>query len=367
MNNIFLCLSLIFLSAVSGYGQTLKPGFEKAEYLELLKVCAQHGSPEYVKNIAKPQHSKFLYRSPVMGLENQWDLYMRDDNVAIISVRGTTASQTSWLANFYAAMVPAVGELHLNDTTKFKYHLANNPKAAVHVGWLLSTAYLSKDILPKLDSLQQKGIKNVIIMGHSQGGAIAYLLTAYLYELQKEGRIDHNIRFKTYCSAGPKPGNLYFAYDYETMTQGGWAYNVVNTADWVPETPVSIQTLNDFNTTNIFAVAPGLIKKQKFPMNWIGKYAYNRLSKPAFRAQRRYEKYLGRMVSKQVIKHLPAYIAPDYYHSTDYVRTGNFIVLQADAAYYKLYPDSKKNVFIHHFFEPYLYLAEQLPDTSVQP
>jgi pimeloyl-ACP methyl ester carboxylesterase len=227
---------------------------------------------------------------------------------------------------------------------------------------LLSTAYLSKDILPKLDSLQQHGIKDVIIMGHSQGGAIAYLLTAYLYELQKEGRLASDLRFKTYCSAAPKPGNLYFAYDYEKMTQGGWAYNVVNTADWVPETPVSIQTLNDFNKTNVFAIAPGMIKKQKFPMNWIGKYIFNRMSKPAFRTQRRYEKYLGRMVSKQVIKHLPAYVAPDYYHSTDYVRTGNFIVLQADAAYYKLYPDSKENVFIHHFFEPYLYLAEQLPD-----
>jgi hypothetical protein len=194
---------------VNSFGQALKPGFEKAEYLELLKVCARHGSPEYVKNIAKPQHSEFLYRSPVMGLENQWDLYMRDDRVAIVSVRGTTASLISWLANFYAAMVPAIGELHLNDTTKFKYHLADNPKAAVHVGWLLSTAYLSKDILPKLDSLYQEGIKDVIIMGHSQGGAIAYLLTAYLYELQNEGRLARDIRFKTYCSAGPKPGNLY--------------------------------------------------------------------------------------------------------------------------------------------------------------
>lgn len=335
--------------------------------MELLKVCARHGSPEYAKHIAAPQHSAFVYRSPVMGLENQWDLYMRDDNVAIISIRGTTASQTSWLANFYAAMVPAVGELRLSDTETFRYHLADNPKAAVHVGWLLSTAYLSRDILPKLDSLQQRGVKDVIVMGHSQGGAIAYLLTAYLYRLQKVGRLNPDIRIKTYCSAAPKPGNLFFAYDYEAMTQGGWAFNVVNTADWVPETPVSVQTLNDFNTTNIFAIAPGLIKKQKIPLRWIGKYAYNRLSKPTARAQRRYEKYLGRMVSKQVVKHLPAFITPDYYHSTDFVRTGNTIVLRADEAYYKLFADSKENVFIHHFFEPYLYLAERLPDTLSMP
>lgn len=359
MKKLFTCIILILTT--TAFGRVLKPGFDKGEYLELLKVCARHGSPAYAKKIPEPRHSKFVYRSPEMGLENQWDLYMRDDNVAIVSVRGTTASQTSWLANFYAAMVPAIGELHLNDTLKFKYHLADNPKAGVHIGWLLSTAYLSADIMPKLDSLQKNGVKDIIVMGHSQGGAIAYLLTTYLYQMQKEGKLDKDIRLKTYCSAGPKPGNLYFAYDYERATQGGWAYNVVNTADWVPETPISVQTLNDFNTTNIFAVAPALIKKQKFPMNWVGKYAYNRLSKPTLRAQRRYEKYLGRMVSKQVIKHLPAYITPDYYHSTDYVRTGNYIVLYADSAYYKLFPDSKENVFVHHFFEPYIYLTERLP------
>jgi hypothetical protein len=51
--------------------------------------------------------------------------------------------------------------------------------------------------------------------------AISYLLTAYLYHLQKSGRLQADIRFKTYASAGPKPGNLYFAYQYEAMTKGG--------------------------------------------------------------------------------------------------------------------------------------------------
>ncbi len=97
-------------------------------------------------------------------------------------------------------------------------------------------------------------------------------------------------------------------------------------------------------------------------MNWIGKYAYNRMSKPSFKAQRRYEKYLGRFVSKAVKKHLPGYVPPTYYPSNDYVRAGNFIVLPADSAYYKKYPDGDGNVFIHHFFEPYLYLTAKLPE-----
>lgn len=360
--NLLLLFCFTLLCWNGSYAAVLKPGFDREEYIELLKVCARHGNAEYVKKIPEPRHSTFLYRSPVIGIDNQWDLWMRDDNVAILSIRGTTANQISWVANFYAAMVAAVGELKINDTETFKYHLADNPKAAVHIGWLLCTAYLSRDMLPKIDSCYRAGVKDIIVMGHSQGGAIAYLLTAHLYNLQQQGRLPADIRFKTYCSAGPKPGNLYFAYDYENTTKGGWAYNVVNSADWVPETPFSVQTVNDFNTTNPFVNAKKVINKQKFPMNWIGKYAYNRMSKPSLRAQRRYEKYLGGFVSKAIKKHLPGYVPPAYYPSNDYVRAGNFVALPVDSAYYKLFPNSTTNVFIHHLFEPYLYLAAKLPE-----
>lgn len=363
MKSALLCLfcSVFLFFQVSS--QQLKPGFDKQEYIELLKVNAMFGDSVFRINIPLPAHSKLLYRSPVVGLENCWELYLREDDVAIISIRGTTGSKESWMANFYSAMVPAEGILHLSTTDSFPYHLADNPKAAVHVGWLLSTAYLSKTIIPKIDSLYRSGIKDFIITGHSQGGAISYLMTAYLYSLQQRNVLPQDVKFKTYCSAAPKPGNLYFAYDYERITNGGWAYNVVNTADWVPETPVTIQTVNDFNKTNLFAIAPKLIKKQKFPKNWVGKYVFNRLSKPGLKAQRVYEKYLGRYVSKQVRKQLPELIIPDYYHSTDFVRTGNYVVLYADSAYYHEYPDSESNVFIHHKFQAYLYLCEKLPES----
>lgn len=357
---LLLCIALLGSRLTNA--QVLKPGFDREEYLELLKVCARHGDSQYVKKIPVPQRSTFLYRSPVIGIDNQWDLWMRDDHVAILSIRGTTANQISWIANFYAAMVPAEGELRISNSELFSYHLADNPKAAVHIGWLLCTAFLSRDMLPKIDSCYSAGVKDVIVMGHSQGGAIAYLLTAYLYDLQRAGKLPADLRFKTYCSAGPKPGNLYFAYDYETTTRGGWAYNVVNTADWVPETPFSVQTVNDFNSTNPFVNAKKAISKQKFPTNWVGKYAYNRMSKPSLRAQRRYERYLGRLVSKAVVKHLPGYVPPAYYPANDYVRVGQYVVLQADSAYYRQFPNSTTNVFIHHFFDPYLYLTAKLPD-----
>ena len=357
---IRLCIGLVFLIGTANWsvGQSLKPGFDPAEYIELLKVSAQFGDSTYVSSFPKPERFKAVYRSPVVGLDNMWDLYA-NASTAVISLRGTTANSVSWLGNFYAAMVPATGEIQLSDGEKFQYQLADNPRAAVHVGWLVSTGFLAKDILPKIDSCYRKGLKNMIITGHSQGGAIAFLLTAHLYSLQRQGKLPADIRFKTYCSAGPKPGNLYFAYDYEAMTQNGWAYNVVNSADWVPEVPFTIQTVNDMNTTNPFGGADEAIRKQPFFKRLVLRHVYNGLSKPAIKAQENYQKYLGNIASKSVQKNLKGYQSPDYYNSSDYVRTGNTIVLKATPAYYERYPDSKTNAFAHHFHPPYLYLAEQ--------
>ena len=357
-------LLLVLVSAGPSTAQALRPGFDRAEYIELMRVSARFGDSAYVNTIAAPQRFKPVYRSPVVGLDNRWDLWADNQSTVVISIRGTTANSVSWLANFYAAMVPAKGELQLSDMETFSYALAENPRAAVHVGWLVSTAFLSKDILPKLDSSYRAGVRNVLIMGHSQGGAIAYLLTAHLYTLQRQGRLPADLRFKPYCSAGPKPGNLYFAYDYEAQTQGGWAYNVVNSADWVPEVPFSVQTVDDFNTTNPFANAGSLIKKQKFFKRIILRSVYNSLSKPAIRAQKNYQKYLGRVASNTVRKNLNGYVAPDYYNSNHYVRTGTTIVLPTDSAYYQRFPDSKEKIFTHHFHPPYLYLTETRLDQT---
>jgi len=356
-----IVLVLVHFIVLDAAAQKLQPGFNKAEYAELMKVSARSTvAPAYYDSMPAPEHFKMLYQSPVMGMDNLWDLWKDENNVAAISIRGTTKNAISWLANFYAAMVPAKGELQVSKDYIFKYQLASNPRSAVHVGWLLSLAFLSKDMLPKIDSIYKTGIKDILIMGHSQGGAIAYLLTAYLYNLQKQAQLPADIRFKTYCSAGPKPGNLFFAHEYEAMTQNGWAYNVVNSADWVPETPISIQTLNDFNTTNPFVGAKAMLKKQGGIKGLALRYMYNRMDGVTKRAARRYCRNLGKRVGGMLKKSLPGFEPPQYCESLDYVRTGNIIVLLADEDYYKLYPDSKTNVFIHHLHKPYLYLLDKM-------
>ena len=355
----FVIVCKIIFSPV--IAQNLKPYFDKEEYKELLLVSAKTNTPDsIVFKIPPPEHHKMIYRSKVIGLDNRWDLWINEENtIAVVSIRGTTGKIESSLENLYAAMVPAKGELVLSKTDTFKYCLVPDKKAAVHVGWLLSMALLSKDIVPKIDSLYKSGIKEIILMGHSQGGAINYLLTAYLYNLQQQKKIPDDIRFKTYCSAAPKPGNLYFAYYYETIT-GKWAYNVVNSADWVPETPVSIQTLDDFNETNLFKDAGNQISKLRFPKNVILKRIYNKLDKPVKKAQRRYEKYLGEKTSKIIRKKFPDFSPPEYVKSNNYVRTGNTVVLYANEKYFKKFPENSRVISTHHNFDAYLFLLNDL-------
>ncbi len=364
MKRIWLCSLLILMTDISySYAQHLKPGFDKSECIEMLKMGAKFGDSAYMSKIPAPINYKMIYRSPVVGLDNMWDLWTNNQGIAVISLRGTTKEAASWLANFYGAMVPAKGEIHLTDSFDFKYNLASNPRAAVHVGWLVSAGFLSRDILPKIDSLYKTGTKDFIITGHSQGGALSFLITSWLYSLQKENRLAADIRFKTYCMAGPKVGNLYYSYDYEAMTQYGWAFNVVNSADWVPESLFSIQTVDDFNNTNPFTNAKEVIVKMSFPKNLVLKHFYNQMDKPSRKAEYRFQQCLGPFMEQFVKKIIPGFVPPVYFNSMAYVRTGNTIVLLADADYYKQFPDSKTNPFAHHLHPNYLYLAEKLPPT----
>ncbi|MCW3167317.1 lipase family protein [Chryseobacterium sp. 09-1422] len=365
MNRAFFLFFIVLSCHMSA--QLLKPGFDKSEYIQTLKINYKAHIPvsEWDKNktLSSPENFNFVYRSPVVAFDNIWDLWIhKSEKIAVIAVQGSVQTEASFLANLYAAMIPAQGELQLDDQFLFKYKLAENPRAAVQVGWFVAMAYLSKTIEAKIDSCYKAGIKDFILTGHSQGGGITFMLNAYLENLKLSKKLPQDISFKTYCSAGPKPGNLFFAYDYEHITAGGWAYNVVNTADWVPDVPFSVQTVNDFTAVNPFQGAKAMIKKQKFPANVALKYAYNQLSKPSFKAQKNYEKYLGKMVSKAVKKQIPNFNTPEYFQSNYYVRTGNTVVLYADEEYFKLFSNESDNpnIWQHHLPQQYLFLAEKL-------
>nr|NQU93579.1 lipase family protein [Bacteroidota bacterium] len=362
---ILLFLSLFSANALFGQDSKLKPGFDKEEFLEVLRVIAKQVDTSYSKIATPaPEHCRMIYRSPVIGLDNRYDLWIDENNIVIVSIRGTTGKPVSWLENFYAAMVPALGTLQIAKDFNFNYHFSDNPAAAVHTGWLIGTAFIARDFLGKIDSLYATGHHDFIIAGHSQGGSIAYMLTSHLNQLQNDGKINKDVRFKTYCSAAPKPGNLFYAYSFEHITQGGWAFHVINTADWVPEVPISIQTFEDFSKVNPFTDAKNIIGKLKFPKDVVLRYVYNRLNNMTKKAGKKYEKYLGMKVYKSVLKVLPDFEEPEYANTNNYVRTGSPIVLYADEEYYKEYPVDPDKLFEHHFTSPYYFLTKRLPDIN---
>ncbi|MCA6483190.1 MAG: lipase family protein [Bacteroidota bacterium] len=356
------CLLVVF-SINGSFAQPLTPGYNREELAEILSVSVRTGSgTRYFTDsnyVASPTRFKRTYSSPELGLMNKWELWTDGKSTAVITVRGTVPEPDSWLVNFYAAMIPAKGTIVLPGADTVNYQVADHPRAAVHVGWMISTAYLSRDIRPRLDSLFAKGYRQLYITGHSQGGGISYLLTAFLRQQQKKGELPAAWQMKTYSTAAPKPGNLFFAYDYEAATAGGWAMNVVNAADWVPELPITVQTVTDANDVNPFKGVDEMISKQKIPTRWAARYVYNRIEKPTRKAQRNFEKYLGKLLGKRVEEKLQGLQVPAFVHSSNYVRTGITVVLQPDADYYSRFPDSDKQIFVHHFHHPYIYLVKK--------
>ena len=230
----------------------------------------------------------------------------------------------------------------------------------MHTGWLIGSILLFQDIVLKIDSCLANGISDFYIIGHSQGGTIAYLMTSLMHDLKERDEKYNDLVIKTYASAAPKPGNLYYAYEYEALTQNGWAFNVVNSADWVTGGPFSIQTTDDYNELNPFKYIDVALEKTSFPKNIILKHVYNQLDKPTKKANERFNKYLGSYMTKQIQNSLPEFVPPTFIESTNYVRVGQTVVLYADDEYYKLFPNNEGEIWQHHKFEAYFYLLEKL-------
>lgn len=361
MKCISCCLLLfVFFCAASSAAQTLKPGFDADEYIDLLQISCARSVFKLDGIIPKETMYDPVYSSPEMGLHNKWELWVnKEKTIMIVNLRGTTADLDSWLENLYSGMIPARGSLKLTNTHTFNYKFADDPLAMVHAGWAIGVGTMAPDIVDKLQSWYAKGIKQVIVEGHSQGGVLAILLDAYLHYLIADGKLPKDMVLKAYCSAAPKPGNLNFAYDFESINKGGWQFTVVNAADWVPETPFSIQTVTDFNKVNPFIHAKAALRKSNFLVRVAGGYVYKRMSKSARKAQKRFDRYLGHVVYKQVKKFMPELEQPKYTNSFNYMRAGYPIVFEPDADYYKRFPDTGNNIFVNHLFYPYYYLVNK--------
>jgi hypothetical protein len=359
MNKALDTLCFVFLLQFVCMGQThLKPGFNAKEYLSLLDVFAlQNDSLPDQAKYSDLQGYQHIYESPEGPLKNRVDIWLQPNNVGIICIRGTIPNAVSWLENFYSAMIPANCYLQINDSTTFHYKLAADSCANVHVGWTLGLSYMAPLVVKQINLLHAKGVKEFLIFGHSQGGALAFLMRSYL---EYNAAVPKDIFFKTYASAAPKPGDLKYVYDLDYITRGGWCLRVVNSEDWVPETPFSAQTLNDMNEANPFGNISTMLGNQKWYVRWYINGMFRKMKKAGNTAMERYQKYLGKKMYPQVKKALPQFKQPVYSNTSNYMTAGTPIILMADSAYKQQFQFTGNNYFVHHLLRPYRFLVNAI-------
>ena len=232
-------ITLIFLItfSISGYAQfysqeNTQEAKDMAAICNSLTFLQLYNSDKAII----PKGYKKTHTSGMFGMDNKYQVY-QSKKKAVINLRGSTTKTISWMENIYSSMVPAKGEIEMQGEI-FKYDFAADINAGIHAGYTLGIAFLAKDVILHIKSLNYDGIYDIIITGHSQGGALAILLRAYLENLPK-GTISEKNSFKTYAFAHPKVGNKEFIASYLKKCKKGTNYSVVNTADFIPKMPLS--------------------------------------------------------------------------------------------------------------------------------
>ncbi|MDD5363631.1 MAG: hypothetical protein PHN88_16025 [Ignavibacteria bacterium] len=357
--------ALLFLFSGCGDNKTteLKPGYDKAEMTMLLPVMERTYDTSDIGGFKTPEPTKVkrVFRSKVSPLMNRFDVWITDDKKAILSIRGSIidTAALSFTAAFYVPMVPAIGKIKMSDSKTFEYKVAELPGAGVHLGMLLALGHISDELIDQIKKQYADGIRDFIILGHSQGSGIGFLATSYIRYLQKDGKLPADFRLKTYNIAAPKTGNVQYAYDYEKITMGGWAMSVNNVLDWVPNIGVTLQSAQDFPKISPFINLKGFFTDLNYKPGAKFDDAAQKFLSVVPNAGEELAKVVHEYVYSKVLKAMPGYVEPELLKTTDFERAGLNIPMIPNADYYKLFPNDvkKSQVWENHSVYPYYILV----------
>lgn len=325
--------AFVLLAQTSVAQAALSSGFDAKEYMTLMALFDETFDTNNRFDASDVQDAlkdyRKVYVAPEVAFKNRWALFVNDgQKTGVIALRGTIQDADSWAANYFFAMIPAQGALQVGERS-LPYKFADHPQSAVHAGWAIATLAMADDVEAHIQRQYARGIKDFNIFGHSQGASLTYLLTSYLKYRQQAGFLPRDIVFKTYSSAAPKPGNLQYAYDYDFLTRDGWGYRIINSADWVTETPFTVQSVQSLADNNPLAHPETLDKA-----NPLLKKAVGKLIKYPVKTQALYTKYFGSGVFKLKVQALmPDLQEPNYVQDLNYTPAGAPIVLMPDAAF----------------------------------
>ena len=249
------------------------PQTDLAEAIALLKICAKLNNTRVPGDPDKIGTSKM--KLPTVPPPDQWaQVYAMSStsppdhnyfeiwqskvtpNRYALGIRGTTHAKGSILEDVRALAIPATDD-NGNPYIQRPYKFAADSRATIHIGFSLGLMSIIDDIVTQMEKCCRDGATEWFITGHSQGAAVATLCRSYL-EYQPLNT-EHELLYKTYVFAQPKPGDTYYGYDFENLTYDhnrckSMGFRITNTYDWVPEVPLSIQRLKDLSQPNILTV-----------------------------------------------------------------------------------------------------------------
>ena len=141
--NIILIFLIIF--SIGGYAQFYSQE-NTNEAKDMAAICNSFTFLELYNSdeIIIPKGYEKIYTSGIFGMDNKYQIYQTKTK-AVINIRGSTTKTISWMENIYSSMVPAKGEIVMQDET-FKYEFASDTVAGVHAGYALGIAFLAKTL-----------------------------------------------------------------------------------------------------------------------------------------------------------------------------------------------------------------------------
>lgn len=228
-----------------------RPGFSTDEALNLAAVCSNLNGPvSDAPQPAMPGNWSMVTTIKTGIYDNEaWLLRNTSRHASMapqlcLAFRGTMDNPLSIWEDADLEMVPAV-------------NYSNRAQSMIHQGFKKGIESLLPDIQHAINPILEaakvaKERVEVYVTGHSQGAALAALFTSWV---RCSGFANAPyMRMKSYYFAQPKPGNDYFADDFnerhcfaKAYDNASWAYRVSNDQDFVPQMPLTIELPDDLN------------------------------------------------------------------------------------------------------------------------
>jgi hypothetical protein len=141
--------------------------------------------------------------------------------------------------------------------TEHYYVFAEDERASVHTGYALALLIKSSELINQIGKLNELGIYDIFLTGHSQGGSLATMAHAFFTHLPDTVISSSNV-FKTYVFGSPMCGNNYFAEEYnELFAKTGYSFRITNSADIITKLPLRYSNESIFSADNIFGWVTG--------------------------------------------------------------------------------------------------------------